>query len=75
MSNKEKLIKELENNPKNASFANVEKLLSWYDYKLVSIKGSHHKFKKKEKSIIIPKHKPIKEIYIKQILKLLKDEK
>ncbi|AJD06954.1 type II toxin-antitoxin system HicA family toxin [Campylobacter lari] len=49
MSNKEKLIKELENNPKNASFANIEKLLSWYGYKLVSIKGSHHKFKKNGK--------------------------
>lgn len=38
MNNKEKLIKELENNPKNASFANIEKLLSWYGYKLVSIR-------------------------------------
>ncbi|MCV3446730.1 type II toxin-antitoxin system HicA family toxin [Campylobacter lari] len=75
MSNKEKLIKELENNPKNASFANIEKLLSWYGYKLVSIKGSHHKFKKNGKSIIVPLYKPIKEIYVKQILKHLKGEK
>ncbi|EAJ5396919.1 type II toxin-antitoxin system HicA family toxin, partial [Campylobacter jejuni] len=52
MSNKEKIIKELENNPKNVSFANIEKLLSWYGYKLVSIRGSHHKFKKDNKSII-----------------------
>ncbi|EOI6804779.1 TPA: type II toxin-antitoxin system HicA family toxin, partial [Campylobacter jejuni] len=73
--NKEKLIKELENNPKNASFANIEKLLSWYGYKLVSVKGSHHEFKKDNKSIIVPLHKPIKEFYVKQILKLLKDEK
>ncbi|EGN9057126.1 type II toxin-antitoxin system HicA family toxin [Campylobacter jejuni] len=75
MNNKEKLIKELENNPKNASFANIEKLLSWYGYKLVSIRGSHHKFKKDNKSIIAPLHKHIKEFYVKQILKLLKDEK
>ncbi|ELL1873866.1 type II toxin-antitoxin system HicA family toxin [Campylobacter jejuni] len=75
MNNKEKLIKELENNPKNASFANIEKLLSWYGYKLVSIRGSHHKFKKDNKSIIVPLHKPIKEVYVKQILKLLKGEK
>ncbi|ENX3710894.1 type II toxin-antitoxin system HicA family toxin [Campylobacter jejuni] len=75
MNNKEKLIKELENNPKNASFANIEKLLSWYGYKLVSIRGSHYKFKKDNKSIIVPLHKPIKEFYVKQILKLLKDEK
>ncbi|EAK0446445.1 toxin-antitoxin system, toxin component, HicA family [Campylobacter lari] len=66
MSNKEKLIKELENNPKNASFANIEKLLSWYGYKL--------EFKKNGKSIIVPLHKPIKEIYVKQILKHLKGE-
>lgn len=52
MSNKEKIIKELENNPKNVSFANIEKLLSWYGYKLVSIRGSHHKLKKDNKSII-----------------------
>lgn len=75
MNNKEKLIKELENNPKNASFANIEKLLSWYGYKLVSIRGSHHKFKKDNKSIIVPLYKHIKEFYVKQILKLLKDEK
>lgn len=75
MNNKEKLIKELENNPKNASFANIEKLLSWYGYKLVSTGGSHHKFKKDNKSIIVSLHKPIKEVYVKQILKLLKDEK
>ncbi|EOH2590087.1 type II toxin-antitoxin system HicA family toxin [Campylobacter jejuni] len=53
----------------------MEKLLSWYGYKLVSIRGSHHKFKKDNKSIIVPLHKPIKEFYVKQILKLLKDEK
>lgn len=52
MNNKEKLIKELENNPKNASFANIEKLLSWYGYKLVSIRGSHHKFKKIIKALL-----------------------
>ncbi|EAK2412227.1 type II toxin-antitoxin system HicA family toxin [Campylobacter jejuni] len=75
MSNKEKLIKELENNPKNASFDNIEKLLKWYGYELVSTKGSHHKFKKESKSIIVPLHKPIKEAYVKQILKLLKGEK
>ncbi|HIC5657524.1 TPA: type II toxin-antitoxin system HicA family toxin [Campylobacter jejuni] len=53
----------------------MEKLLSWYGYKLVSIRGSHHKFKKDNKSIIVPLHKHIKEFYVKQILKLLKDEK
>ncbi|HIC3285305.1 TPA: type II toxin-antitoxin system HicA family toxin [Campylobacter jejuni] len=53
----------------------MEKLLSWYGYKLVSVKGSHHEFKKDNKSIIVPLHKPIKEFYVKQILKLLKDEK
>ncbi|EOA4576020.1 type II toxin-antitoxin system HicA family toxin [Campylobacter jejuni] len=39
------------------------------------MRGSHHKFKKDNKSIIVPLHKPIKEVYVKQILKLLKEEK
>ncbi len=75
MSKKEKLFKELENHPKNVSFNTIEKLLKWYGYELVSTKGSHHKFKKESKSIIVPLHKPIKEIYVKQILEFLKDEK
>ncbi|EOH4405402.1 type II toxin-antitoxin system HicA family toxin [Campylobacter jejuni] len=36
------------------------------------MRGSHHKFKKDNKSIIVPLHKPIKEVYVKQILKRFK---
>lgn len=73
MSNVEKLLKNIENNPKNVRMAELKKLLEWYGYELVSINGSHHKFKKDGISIIVPYKKPIKEIYIKQVLQILKD--
>lgn len=42
MSKEEKLIKELENNPKNVKFEILEKLLVSNGFRLRGIKGSHH---------------------------------
>ena len=46
MSSLDKLIKKLENNPKNASFDDVKHLLLNHGYELDHVKGSHYKFKK-----------------------------
>lgn len=75
MASKDKLLKKIANNPKNVKFEDLKKLLQWYGFLHVSTHGSHHKFKKEGKSIVLPYKKPVKEIYIKQILELLKGEK
>lgn len=74
MATKDKLLKKITNNPKNVKFEELKKLLVWYEYLHVSTSGSHYKFKKDGMSIVVPYKKPIKEIYVKQILQLLKDE-
>lgn len=74
MSSIDKLIQSLSNNSKIATFADLEKILKHYGWKLKSIKGSHHKFEKDGKIIILPRHKPMKEIYTKEVLERIKDE-
>ncbi|MBF0985332.1 MAG: type II toxin-antitoxin system HicA family toxin [Campylobacter sp.] len=69
----DKLIKKLENNPKNASFNDIKRILLKYGYELDHIKGSHHKFKRGGDSIIVPHHKPIKDVYILQVLAKLEE--
>lgn len=73
MSQKEKLLKSLKNNPKNVRFEELKKVLEGYEFKLCHISGSHHKFKKGSISVIIPYHKPLKEIYVKQVLSLIEE--
>ncbi|WP_033915813.1 type II toxin-antitoxin system HicA family toxin [Campylobacter sputorum] len=73
MSSIDKLIKKLENNPKNASFDDIKRILLKYGYVLDHVKGSHHKFKKGSDSIVVPYHKPIKDIYVLQILAKIKE--
>lgn len=73
MSSKDKFIKKIENNPKNVSIEEITKLLSWYGYEVVSITGSHHKFSNGVDSIVVPYKKPVREVYVKQILKKIKD--
>lgn len=75
MASIEKLINKLENNPKNASFDDVKRILLSYGYKLDHVKGSHHKFKKDSDSVVVPYHKPIKEIYVLQILEKIRGRK
>ena len=75
MSSKDKLLKSIENNPKDVKFNDIKKLLEWFGFELVSVTGSHHKFKCDDKSVVVPYHKPIKEVYIKQILDLIKEIK
>ena len=73
MPSLDKLIKKLENNPKNASFDDVKRLLLNHGYELDHVKGSHHKFKKGGDTVVIPYHKPIKEIYVLQILAKIRE--
>lgn len=74
VSSKDKLLKNMQNNPKNVSFEDLKKLLKAYGFELRSISGSHHTFKKDSQRITIPYNKPIKEIYVKMVLKFIQGE-
>lgn len=74
MSQKDKLLKKIKNNPKDVSFDEACKLLEWFGFEFLHATGSHHKFKKGEISLVIPRQNPLKPIYIKHILERLDDE-
>ncbi len=70
MTQKEKKLKKLEQNPKNTRYDNLKTILEQFGYKLTRITGSHHIFKKENKYINFPVHNnKVKTIYIKKILK------
>ena len=77
MGSMEKLISRLVNNPKDARFEDLERILRNFGWELEHARGSHHKFKKGSESIIIPKHKPLKEVYTLAVLEKIgaKNEK
>lgn len=76
MSNKDKLIKELKNNPKNIRFEILKKLLEDFGYECFNKGGSHYQFRKQGCDLItIPFKRPIKAIYVKMVLKAIEESK
>lgn len=74
MSSKEKLIKELKNNPKNVRFKVLKNLLLDVGYECFSKGGSHYQFRKEGCELVtIPFKRPIKAIYVKMVLKAVED--
>ena len=72
LSKKVKLKEKIKNNPKNVSFEVLKKLLISEGFTLKGANGSHHTFAKSGyKNIVLPLHKPMKEIYVKEVLKAL----
>lgn len=72
MSKYDKLIDKLKNNPKDIDFKILKKILEENGYIGINGGGSHWVFRKDGKdSITIPYKKPIKIIYVKQVIKLL----
>ena len=75
MSIKDKLIKDLENNPNNVRFKTIKTLLESAGYQTYNKGSSHFQFRKEGKELItIPFKRPIKAIYVKMVLKALKEE-
>lgn len=72
MSKKSKLLANIKNNPKNIDFADIKKLLEDAGYTCSNNGSSHYVFRKiGSQHITIPFAKPIKAIYIKQVLEIL----
>jgi len=72
MSQKDKLLKAMKNNPKDVPFEDIKKLLEGCGYTCYNSGGSHFVFRKEFcEHIVIPYHKPIKAIYVKHVLEIL----
>lgn len=69
-----KKIEALKKQQKNCSFKTIQTILTAFGFQHSQPSGgsSHHKFKRKPGEIIIvPYNKPVKEHYIKEIIKIL----
>ena len=76
MSQLDKLIKELENNPSNARFEDIKKLLERVGYECFNKGSSHYQFRKAGRDLItIPRHRPLKACYVKIALKAIKESR
>lgn len=75
MSKKEKLLNTIKNNPKNVRFKDLKKILEDIGYKAINRGGSHYVFtKENSESLTIPYKKPVKIIYVKQVIKIIEKE-
>ena len=77
MSKFEKLIKRIHNLSNDLRFSEIKKILEFYGYVITSPRSgsSHYTFRKKNSNpITIPKHEPIKKVYVVMIKNLIEDE-
>lgn len=75
MGKKEKLIKAIRNNPTNVRFEDLKKILEEIGYTAINRGGSHYVFTREDSiSLTIPYKRPVKVIYVKQVIKILEDE-
>ncbi len=77
MSAWEKLLSRILSLGKNLRFAEMRKVLEQYGYTMYapSSGSSHYTFRKKGKNpITIPKHEPIKKVYVEMVKKVVEEE-
>ena len=72
---RQKRRRKIAQNPKNVRFEDLRRLLEDYDFELKRTKGSHHSFVgyvgNQKVSVVIPYKQPLKEVYVKNVLKIL----
>lgn len=71
MSQKEKLIASMKNNPKDVSFEDLHKYLTMHGAVCREGKGSHYYFTLNDKVLSVPRKKPVKAIYVKQAIEMV----
>lgn len=75
MSKYEKLFEKIKNLDKGLRFDQIEKVLVRMGYKPENPGSSHVTFRKDGKvPITIPMHEPIKQVYVKKVCEILKQE-
>lgn len=77
MSTWDKLISRIATLPRDMRFSKLRKILEGYGYTMNAPKSgsSHYTFRKPGKNpITIPKHEPIKRIYVEMVRKVVEEE-
>ena len=77
LSQFEKLLLRIRNNPKAVKFDELKKILTKYGYECTQPSGgsSHYTFRKDGKILTVPKHGAyVKEIYVRQVIAALDAE-
>lgn len=72
MGRKEKLYEKLKNNPGSATLDDLDNLLRWCGFELRRVHGSHHIYKHPKHALLVtvPYQKPLKTVYVKNVLAL-----
>ena len=69
---KEKLLTQLKNNPRGATFNELRRLLLQEGFRLDRITGTHHIFEKAGVIFVIPVHaNRVKSVYVKRVIKFV----
>ncbi|WP_017300438.1 type II toxin-antitoxin system HicA family toxin [Nodosilinea nodulosa] len=72
MSKRDKLRERLKNNPADARFSDIRKLLEYEGFVLDRVTGSHHVFLKDDITFVIPVHNnKVKTVYVKRVIELI----
>lgn len=77
MTKWDKLILRIRNLSKDLRFAELRKVLESYEYEMHAPRGgsSHYTFRKQGcRPITIPKHEPIKKIYVEMVRQIVESE-
>lgn len=77
MSKFDKLLKEILSLSNDLRFEELRKVLEYYGYEMKAPKGgsSHYTFRKQGcNPITLPKHKPIKKIYVEMVKEIVEAE-
>ena len=77
MSKKDKLLKDIRNNPKNVRFDVLQNLILNYGFKMSAPRGgsSHYTFSKGIYRITIPKDNPVNQVYVKRVIQIIEELK
>lgn len=73
MSQIEKLLQKMRNNPRDWRIADIITICGKYGIEGRNDGGSHHVFSHSEivESVTVPAHRPIKPVYVKKIIELI----
>lgn len=77
MSKWDKLLDKIKSLSKEVRFNELKKILESYGYTMYAPKGgsSHYTFRKTGKNpITVPKHEPIKTVYVKMVKEIIESE-
>lgn len=64
MTQRDKLVNKIRNNPNNVSFADLKTALEGLGFPLVRVTGSHHMYRVGKKIVIVPRHEAQLKAYL-----------